>query len=158
MQRIGQGYDIHRLAEGRGLRLACVDIPSTRGPLAHSDGDAVCHALCDAMLGAAALGDMGRHFPSEDARWRDMDSGEFVKQVVSMLAGAGGKVVNVDITIGLESPRLSPFIADMRRNLAGLLGCEPEAVSVKAKSADGLGPVGEGDAVETRAVVLVSFG
>ncbi len=157
MQRVGQGYDIHRLGDGRGLRLGCVDIPSERGVLAHSDGDAVCHALCDAILGAAALGDMGTHFPSHDARWRDADSALFVTEVVAMLRAAGGSLVNVDLTVSLESPRLAPFIAEMRARLAELLGCGLDAVSVKAKSADELGPVGAGEAVEARAVVLADF-
>ncbi len=157
MNRVGQGHDIHRLADGRSLRLGCVDIPAERGTVAHSDGDALCHALCDAILGAAGLGDMGKYFPSDDPQWKDRDSAYFVGQVTAMLKEAGGSIANVDLTVSIESPRLGPFIEQMRQNLASLLGCQPGQVSVKAKSADGLGPVGAGEAVEARAVALVSF-
>ncbi len=155
MLRIGEGYDVHTLVDGRPLRLACVEVPAGRGSLGHSDGDAAAHAVCDAILGAMALGDMGAHFPSSEQRWKDADSSVFLREVAAMLAGRGGRLVNLDLTVVLEEPRLSPHLQAMREALAAALGCDLGAVSVKAKSSDGVGPVGRGDAVEARAVVLV---
>lgn len=155
MLRIGEGYDIHRLVEGRPLKLACVLVPFDRGPLGHSDGDAAAHAVCDALLGAAGLGDMGRYFPSSDPRWKEADSGLFLAEVATLLANAGFSVVNVDVTIVVERPRLGPHLAAMRDAVAAALSVDAARVSVKAKSADGLGPVGRGEAVEARAVALV---
>lgn len=155
MLRIGEGYDIHRMVAGRALRLGCVRIPFDRGPLGHSDGDAAAHAVCDALLGAAALGDMGRFFPSSDARWKDVESTAFLAEVARLLSEAGAVVINVDVTVVLERPRLSPHLEAMRAALAGALGVDRGRVSVKAKSADGIGAVGSGDAVEARAVALI---
>lgn len=155
MIRVGEGYDMHRLVEGRELRLGCVTVPASFGPLGHSDGDAAAHAVCDAMLGAAALGDMGRWFPSSDERWRGVDSREFLVETAAILAREGWALSNVDVTIVLEKPRLGPHLQKMREALAEALGCELGRVSVKAKSADGLGPIGSGEAVEARAVALV---
>jgi len=140
---------------GRPLRLACVEIEFERGPLGHSDGDAAAHAICDALLGAAGLGDMGRFFPSSDARWKGADSKVFLGEVARLLAAAGVVPINIDVTVVLERPRLSPHLAAMRAAVAKALGVAAERVSVKAKSADGLGPVGSGEAVEARAVALV---
>ncbi|MBI5503579.1 MAG: 2-C-methyl-D-erythritol 2,4-cyclodiphosphate synthase [Deltaproteobacteria bacterium] len=153
--RIGEGYDIHRLVAGRTLRLACVEVESERGSLGHSDGDAAAHAVCDALLGAAGLGDMGRFFPSGDPRWKGADSSVFLSEVVRLLGGAGAALVNVDVTIVLERPRLECHLGAMRGALAAALGVDAARVSVKAKSADGLGAVGSGDAVEARAVALI---
>ncbi len=155
MLRIGEGWDSHRLVEGRALRIACVEIPFERGSLGHSDGDAAAHAACDALLGALALGDIGSHFPPGDPRWEGVDSRVFLAKVVSMLADRHANLVNIDITVIVESPRLAPFICDMRAAMAEALGCDVERVSIKAKSAEGLGAVGEGAAIEARAVALV---
>jgi 2-C-methyl-D-erythritol 2,4-cyclodiphosphate synthase len=157
MLRVGEGYDLHGLVEGRRLRLACVDIPFSRGSLGHSDGDAAAHAVCDALLGALALGDMGAYFPSSESRWENADSSTFLREVAKLLGERGAAIVNVDITVVLEEPRLGPHIQAMREALATALGCGTEYVSVKAKSADGMGPVGRGEAVEARAVVLVDI-
>ena len=155
MLRIGEGYDIHKLVEGRKLRLACVEIPSERGSLGHSDGDAAAHAVCDALLGSMALGDIGGHFPPDDPRWEGADSAVFLRHAVALLAERGATLVNCDLTIGLERPRLSGHIEGMRVALAEALCCRVDRVSVKAKSGEGMGSVGLGEAVEARAVVLV---
>jgi 2-C-methyl-D-erythritol 2,4-cyclodiphosphate synthase len=154
--RIGEGYDIHRLEKGRPMRLGCVSIPADFGPLGHSDGDVLAHALCDAVLGALALGDIGAHFPNDDPRWKDADSRTFLAHAVRLAHWRGLRVVNADATVVLERPKLAPYIAEIRRTLAEVLRCRPEAVSVKAKTAEGLGPIGEGKAIEARAVVLLA--
>ncbi|MFT4570034.1 MAG: 2-C-methyl-D-erythritol 2,4-cyclodiphosphate synthase [Hyphomicrobiaceae bacterium] len=146
---------MHRLVGGRTLRLGCVTVPADFGPLGHSDGDAAAHAVCDALLGAAALGDMGRWFPSSDERWRDANSESFLVETAALLAREGWEVSNLDVTIVLENPRLGVHLPKMRESIAAALGCRVEQVSVKAKSADGLGPIGAGEAVEARAVALI---
>lgn len=155
MLRVGQGYDIHRLVPGRPLRLGCVEVPFAKGSLGHSDGDAAAHALCDALLGAAGLGDMGAFFPSQDARWKDAASSIFLAEVSRRLAGIGAGIVNADVTVILQEPRLGPHLAAMREAMAGALGVDASRISVKAKSSDGVGPVGEGAAVAALAVALV---
>jgi len=157
VQRIGQGYDIHRLVEGRPLRLGCVEVPSERGALGHSDGDAAAHAVCDALLGAAALGDMGAFFPSSDERWRGADSRIFLREVATRLAAAGATVVNVDVTIVIERPRLAPHLPAMRAAIAEALGSDVGRVSVKAKSADSIGALGAWQAVEAHAIALIDM-
>jgi 2-C-methyl-D-erythritol 2,4-cyclodiphosphate synthase len=157
MLRIGQGYDIHRLVEGRPLRLGCIQVPFERGTSGHSDGDAAAHALCDALLGAAAMGDMGALFPSTDPQWKDTESRVFVREVARRLGEAGGSIVNVDITVVLERPRLADLLESMRTALADALDVEASIVSVKAKSGDGLGEVGAGNAVEAYAVALIDL-
>jgi len=157
MYRIGEGFDVHRLETGRKLRIGCVDIPSPVGSVAHSDGDVLTHAIVDALLGALGEGDIGRHFPPTDVRWKDADSRIFLAESVRLLVAHGGQIVNVDSTIILERPKLAPHIPAMRTALAAVLDCDPGLVSVKAKSAEGLGPVGAGEAVEARAVVLVAL-
>ena len=154
--RIGEGYDVHKLEPGRSLKVGCVNIPAPFGALGHSDGDVLAHALCDAILGALALGDIGAHFPPTDERWRGADSRRFVEHAVALARARGAHVVNVDATIVLERPKLALHIEEMRRALAGLCGCDPGDVSVKAKTAEGLGPIGEGKAIEARAVVLLA--
>lgn len=156
--RIGEGYDIHRLERGRPLRLGCVTIPSDFGPLGHSDGDVLAHALCDAILGAIAQGDIGAHFPSDDPRWAGADSRVFLSHAVQLARSMGYGVVNVDATIVLERPKLAPYIKEIRDTLADALHCTWTNVSVKAKTAEGLGPIGEGLAIEARAVVLIDRG
>ena len=155
MYRIGEGYDIHRLEKGRPMRIGCVEIPAESGPLGHSDGDVLAHALCDALLGALALGDIGTFFPPHDEQWRGADSRVFLAYAARMLRARGAKLMNADATVILEAPRLAPYIREMRRTVAGVLGCRPSIISIKAKTAEGLGPVGEGKAVEARVVVLV---
>ncbi len=153
--RIGQGYDIHRLVEGRPLVIGGLTLEYDRGPLGHSDGDALLHAVTDAILGACALGDIGRHFPPSDKRFKDADSKVLLKQAKQMVLEAGFTVINIDSTVILEKPRLAPHIESMRRNLAQLLDLDPDSVSVKAKTNEGLGPVGEGQAIAAQAVALV---
>jgi 2-C-methyl-D-erythritol 2,4-cyclodiphosphate synthase len=155
--RIGEGYDIHRLEKGRPMRIGCVEIPCELGPLGHSDGDVLAHALCDAILGALALGDIGTYFPSEDELWRGADSRVFLAHVSRLARTHGAHILNADATVSLERPRLAPHIADMRRVLSTLLACASSRISIKAKTADGLGPVGEGKAIEARAVVLLEL-
>lgn len=155
MLRIGQGYDIHRLVEGRPLRLGCTGIPHGLGALGHSDGDAAAHALCDALLGACGLGDMGLFFPSSDDRWKNADSALFLREVGERLASVGASLQSADVTIVIERPRLAPHLASMREAMAVALGVSTDLLSVKVKSNDGLGPVGEGTAVAAIAVALV---
>jgi len=156
--RVGQGYDIHRLIEGRPLRLGCIEVESERGALGHSDGDAAAHAICDALLGAAALGDMGVFFPSSDVRWKGADSAVFLAEVARLLADASASIVNVDVTIVLERPRLAPHVDAMRTALAAALGIDFTRVSVKAKSGDGIGAVGAWQAIEAHAVAMIKIG
>lgn len=155
MLRVGQGYDIHRLVAGRPLRLGCVEVPFELGALGHSDGDAAAHAVCDALLGATGLGDMGVFFPSSEARWKDADSKVFLQEVGRRLYANGVTILSVDVTVVLEKPRLASHLALMRAAMASALGLDAALLSVKAKSNDGLGPVGEGVAVAALAVALV---
>jgi len=153
--RVGQGWDLHRLGPGRPLMLGGVAVPSELGELGHSDGDALFHAIVDAMLGAVAVGDIGRHFPPSDPRWKDAPSRLFVERAAEILAGSGWRVVNVDATVVLERPRLAPLADDIRASVADALGLSVGAVSVKAKTREGLGDVGRSEAVEAQAIVLV---
>ncbi len=153
--RVGEGWDVHRLVEGRRLVLGGVEVPHDRGELGHSDGDVLLHALTDALLGAAALGDIGAHFPPSDGRWKDADSRELLASAVALVAAEGWRVVNVDCTVILERPRLRPHVDAIRGRVAATLGLELDRVSVKAKTAEGLGPIGSGEAVEARAVALL---
>ncbi len=155
MFRIGIGYDSHRLVEGRPLIIGLTRVPFERGPEGHSDGDVVAHALTDALLGAAALGDIGRHFPNNDPRWKDADSRVFLQHTITLLQDAGYRPVNVDVVVVLEKPKLSSHIDAMREALAAVLGLPVGAVSVKAKTAEGLGAVGEGRAIEAHAVAAI---
>ena len=153
--RIGFGYDSHRLVPGRALILGGVHIPSTLGPEAHSDGDALIHALIDALLGACALGDIGQLFPPSDKQYRDISSRILLQRTLGVLSEAGFRPRNIDATIILESPRLSPYVEQMRSTLGMDLGIPAAAISVKAKTKEGLGPTGQGLAVEAYAVALV---
>ena len=155
MYRIGEGFDLHRLEAGRGLKIGCVDVPAPFGSVAHSDGDVLAHAIVDALLGAIGEGDIGRHFPPDDPKWKGADSRVFLSDAARRVAARGGRIANIDSTVILEAPRLAPHVASMRTELARALGCEPTSVSVKAKTAEGVGAVGAGAAVEARAVVLV---
>jgi 2-C-methyl-D-erythritol 2,4-cyclodiphosphate synthase len=153
--RIGLGYDIHRLVRDRPLRLGGVAIPSPLGLLGHSDADALLHAVCDALLGAAALGDIGEHFPDADPAWLGADSARLLAATLDKVRAAGFAPVNLDATVVAQKPRLTPHKAAIRQRLAELLGLDPAAVSVKAKSNDGLDAVGEGRAIAAYAVVLL---
>ena len=152
---MGHGYDIHRLVVGRPLVLGGVTLPWDLGLSGHSDGDAVCHALIDAVLGAAGLGDIGQHFPDDDPAYKDASSLQLLAGLGPALAAAGLAVVNVDVTVILEVPRLGPYRPAIVAALAGALGIEPGRVSIKAKTNEGLGAVGAGEAIAAHAVVLL---
>ncbi len=154
--RIGQGYDVHALAAGLPMWLGGIQIPSENGFVAHSDGDVAIHALCDALLGALALGDIGHLFPDTDDRWKGVDSKELLAAVLALPAFAGWEVVNADITVALQAPKLAPHIGSMRRTLAGVMGIAPDRVSVKATTTERLGFVGRGEGCEVWAIVLIA--
>jgi 2-C-methyl-D-erythritol 2,4-cyclodiphosphate synthase len=156
MQRVGFGYDAHRLAAGRELRLGGVLVPFEQGLVGHSDADALLHAITDALLGAAALGDIGTHFPPSDARWKDADSRDLLRGAARVLSEAGWVVDNVDSTVVAERPRLGPHIPAMRAEIARTLGLAVEQVSVKAKTTEGLGFTGSGEGMAAYAVALIS--
>ncbi len=153
--RAGIGNDLHRLIPGRKFVLGGVRIPFDKGPAGHSDGDALAHAVCDALLGAAALGDIGRHFPNTSPKWRAVSSLLFLRHVRKLLQDAGYTIVNVDATVGLEHPRLSPHIPRMQEKLAQALGLDAAQVSVKAKTGEGMDALGRGEAVRADAVALI---
>ena len=153
--RIGEGWDTHQLVTGRPLVLGGVTIPHTHGLLGHSDADALLHALTDALLGAAALGDIGRHFPDTDAQFRGADSHALLAEAARRVRAAGFDIVNVDSTIVAQAPKMAPHIPAMRQRIADALGIGVERVNVKAKTAEKMGPVGEGRAIEARAVCLL---
>jgi len=154
--RVGQGWDIHRLVAGRPLRLGGVDLPGERGLLGHSDGDVVLHAVTDALLGAIAAGDIGQHFPDTDPRYRGIDSGVLLGEVVALASARGYRIGNVDVTILAEQPKLAPHMPAMQRRLAALLGVAVDDVGLKAKTMEGLGAIGAGDAIGALAVAMVS--
>ncbi len=154
--RTGFGYDAHRFAEGDRVRLGGVDIPHDRGLAAHSDGDVAIHALCDALLGAAALGDIGRHFPDDDPAYRGIDSRRLLRSVVGRLVRAGFGIVNVDLTIVAQAPRLAPFIDDMRDRLADDLGIGVDRVNVKATTTEGMGFAGRREGIAAYSVVSIT--
>jgi 2-C-methyl-D-erythritol 2,4-cyclodiphosphate synthase len=153
--RVGEGWDTHRLVEGRPLVLGGVTIPHDKGLLGHSDADALLHAITDALLGAAGLGDIGRHFPDTDPAFRGADSVRLLKAAAQRVLEAGWQIVNIDSTIVAQAPKMAPHIEAMRARIAGALGLPAERVNVKAKTAEKMGPVGEGLAIETRAVCLL---
>jgi 2-C-methyl-D-erythritol 2,4-cyclodiphosphate synthase len=154
--RIGEGWDVHQLVSGRPLVLGGVTIAHSHGLLGHSDADALLHALTDALFGAAALGDIGRHFPDTDPAFQGADSGVLLAECARRVRAAGWQIVNVDATIVAQSPRLAPHIPAMVLRIAELLAVTPAQVNVKAKTAEKLGPVGEGRAIEARAVCLLA--
>ncbi len=155
MIRIGFGYDIHAFAPGRALVLGGVEIPAERGLLGHSDADVLLHAICDALLGAAALGDIGSHFPDDDERFRDAPSTEFLKEVSRLIEARGCTIVNLDATVVLESPRIAAHVPRMRETIAGVLGLETERVSVKATTHESLGALGRSEGCAAYAVALI---
>jgi 2-C-methyl-D-erythritol 2,4-cyclodiphosphate synthase len=154
--RVGSGIDVHAFGPGDFVMLGGVRIAHVRGVLAHSDGDVVLHALCDALLGAAGLGDIGQHFSDSDPRWRGADSRGFVTHVLAMLRAAGLAVVNVDITVLAQAPRIAPHRAAMRAAVAQLLGVEEARVSIKATTTEGLGFLGRAEGIAAQATVLLS--
>ena len=154
--RSGIGYDLHRLTAGRKLILGGVEIAAEKGLAGHSDADILLHAVTDALLGAVGLGDIGQHFPPSDPQWRDADSGVFLRHARRLVEESGYRLVNVDAVVVLEKPKLAPFRDAIRESLADKLGVSPDRVSVKAKTAEGLGPIGQGEAAEAYVVVLVS--
>ncbi|MGD8842072.1 MAG: 2-C-methyl-D-erythritol 2,4-cyclodiphosphate synthase [Gammaproteobacteria bacterium] len=153
--RVGQGFDVHAFEAGRRLVLGGVEIPHTHGLKAHSDGDVLLHALCDALLGAAALGDIGRHFPDSDAVWRDADSRELLRRVRVLLRERGLAPVNADVTVIAEAPKLAPYIDAMRALIGADLELAIDSVSVKATTTEHLGFTGRGEGIAALAVVLV---
>jgi 2-C-methyl-D-erythritol 4-phosphate cytidylyltransferase/2-C-methyl-D-erythritol 2,4-cyclodiphosphate synthase len=153
--RAGTGYDLHRLVAGRPLILGGVTVPSDRGALGHSDADVVCHALTDAILGAAALGDIGAHFPDTDSRWKDADSIDLLRRAVALVAEQGLMIGNVDVTVILETPKIRGYVDAMRASLAAALGLDQARVSIKGKTNEGVDAVGRGEAVAAHAVALL---
>jgi 2-C-methyl-D-erythritol 2,4-cyclodiphosphate synthase len=155
-QRIGQGIDFHRLEEGRELWLGGVHVISEKGCVAHSDGDVLIHAVCDALLGAAGLNDIGTHFPDTVEEFRGIDSKILLKRTVKMITDRGYRIVNVDSTVCLELPRLAPYIQAMRTTMAGIMNVSPDAVSVKATTTEKMGFTGRGEGVVAMAVCLLA--
>ena len=153
--RIGQGFDVHAFGDGDHVVLGGVRIPHDRGLVAHSDGDVAIHALCDAILGALALGDIGVHFPPTDPRWAGADSREVLRHCASLAAGRGWRVGNADVTVIGERPKIAPHAAAMRANLADDLGIDPDAVNVKATTTEKLGFPGRGEGLAALAVALL---
>ncbi|MDE5643133.1 MAG: 2-C-methyl-D-erythritol 2,4-cyclodiphosphate synthase [Muribaculaceae bacterium] len=156
MMRIGHGFDVHRLVEGRRCIICGVDIPHDKGLLGHSDADVALHALSDALLGAAAMGDIGRHFPDTDPRWKGADSRMLLRSVVELLAARGYSVSNVDVTIMAQAPKMAPHISTMRENIAADLGVDTDCVSVKATTTERLGFAGRGEGIAAEAVCLLN--
>jgi 2-C-methyl-D-erythritol 2,4-cyclodiphosphate synthase len=153
--RVGQGYDVHALVEGRKLVIGGVTIPFARGLAGYSDADVLIHAVCDAMLGAAGLGDIGAHFPDTDPRYRGADSRVLLREVAGKVKQAGFSIANVDATVVAEAPRLAPHIGAMTENLAADLGLKRAQVNVKAKTAERLGAIGRGEGISAEAIVLL---
>jgi 2-C-methyl-D-erythritol 2,4-cyclodiphosphate synthase len=156
MMRIGNGFDVHAFGEGDHLMLGGVRIPFERGGVAHSDGDVAIHALCDALLGALALGDIGTHFPPSDEKWRGADSRQFLRHCALLLDQHGWTLANADLTIICERPRIGPHVEAMRAALASDLGATPAQVSVKATTTEKLGFTGRGEGIAAQAVVLLA--
>ena len=156
MNRIGLGFDIHRLVPGRKLILGGVEIPFEKGPLAHSDGDCLFHAVTDALLGAAGLGDIGRHFPDTDLRWKGADSSLFLQETRALLDKKKLKVENIDANLHLEQPKLVPYLGLMIERLAKFLDLSPDRINLKAKRGEGLDAVGRGEAVAAQVIALLS--
>ena len=154
--RIGQGFDAHALKTGRKLVLGGVTVPHDKGLEGHSDADALLHAVCDALIGAAALGDIGRHFPDSDPRYKDIDSRELLRTTAALLAQNGWRVVNIDATVIAQAPRLTPHLPQMAANIAADLGVPASDVSVKAKTTEKLGFTGRGEGIAAEAVALIA--
>ncbi len=155
MMRTGIGYDLHRLAEGRKLILGGIEVPFSKGPVGHSDGDALAHTICDALLGAAGLGDIGTHFPDSDPKWKDVSSLLFLQRVAEMLAERSMRIVHIDAVVIAEKPKLGPHFPAMREALARSLGVSSSAINLKAKTNEGVDAIGRGEAIAAQAVVTL---
>lgn len=153
--RIGQGFDVHALVPGRKLIIGGVDIPYAHGLLGHSDADVLLHAVTDALLGAAGLGDIGRHFPDSDPRFKDADSRQLLRETARLVEEAGYRTVNVDATVIARAPRMAPHVAAMAANIAADLGIEAGCVNIKAKTTESLGFTGRGEGIAAQAIALI---
>ena len=153
--RVGLGYDVHRWVEGRPCILGGVEIPSEKGPLGHSDADVVCHVLCDALLGAANMRNIGYHFSDKDPMWKGVASTLLLKKVMEMIREAGWELANADVTVILDQPKLNPIIPAIKDNLASVMGVEVDQISVKATTSEGLGFVGRAEGISAMAVALI---
>lgn len=155
MNRIGFGFDVHKLVPGRRLVLGGEDIPFDKGLLGHSDADVLVHAIADALLGAAALGDIGKHFPDTDPKYEDISSLTLLAHVASLLAEKHFEIINIDSTVVLQKPKIAPYVDQMRKNIAGALGLDAARISIKATTNEGLGFIGAGDGAVAYAVALI---
>jgi 2-C-methyl-D-erythritol 2,4-cyclodiphosphate synthase len=155
MTRTGIGYDLHRLAEGRKLILGGIEIPFTKGPVGHSDGDALAHAICDALLGAAGLGDIGTHFPDTDPKWKDASSLRFLEHVRDLVSDHRLRITHIDAIVITEKPKLGPYFLTMREALAHSLGISVPMINLKAKTNEGVDAVGRGEAIAAQAIVTL---
>jgi 2-C-methyl-D-erythritol 2,4-cyclodiphosphate synthase len=155
VSRSGIGYDLHRLATGRKLILGGIEVPFEKGPVGHSDGDALAHAICDALLGAAGLGDIGTHFPDTDPKWKDAQSLRFLEHVRGLLAERRLRIMHLDAIVITERPKLGPHFSAMREALAQALGIESSRINLKAKTNEGVGAVGRGEAIAAQAIATV---
>lgn len=155
MSRAGIGYDLHRLTAGRKLVLGGIEVPFEKGPVGHSDGDALAHAICDALLGAAALGDIGTHFPDSDPKWKDAQSLQFLERVRTLLSEQRLRISHIDAIVIAERPKLGPHFPAMRAALAGALGIEPQRINLKAKTNEGVDAVGRGEAIAAQAIATL---
>ena len=153
--RIGQGFDVHALVAGRRLVMGGVEIPYSKGLAGHSDADVLLHAICDALLGAAAMGDIGMHFPDSDPKYSEIDSRELLRTVAKKLGAAGYRIVNVDATIVAQEPRMAPHVPRMIGNISTDLGIKPAQVSIKATTTEGLGYTGRGEGIAAQAIALI---
>jgi len=156
MLKVGLGRDLHRLVKGRRFLLGGIEIPAKRGELGHSDGDALAHAVCDAILGAAALDDIGSLFPPSGQAWKDADSMELLRRAFAVAKEAGWRLINLDCVVSCEEPKILPFRDSIRKSLAQSLECSVDRIFVKGKTGEGLGPIGKGKAVEALAVCLLT--
>ena len=155
MSRAGIGYDLHRLASGRKLVLGGIEVPFEKGPVGHSDGDALAHAICDALLGAAGLGDIGTHFPDTDPKWKDAQSLRFLEHVRGLLAERRLRIAHLDAIVITERPKLGPHFSAMREALARALGIEASCINLKAKTSEGVGAIGRGEAIAAQAIATL---
>jgi 2-C-methyl-D-erythritol 2,4-cyclodiphosphate synthase len=155
--RVGFGYDVHRLVPERPMRIACVELPSDRGPLGHSDGDVVAHAVADALLSAAGLDDIGTHFPPGDPQWAGAPGSLLLSETRLRLQAVGARPVHVDVTVVTEAPKIAPYRTEMRRAVAEALSLDPSQVGIKGRSHEGIGEIGRGEAIAAYAVVLVEL-
>jgi 2-C-methyl-D-erythritol 2,4-cyclodiphosphate synthase len=156
MNSAGIGYDLHRLIPGRKLILGGIDIPFDRGPVGHSDGDALAHAICDALLGAAAMGDIGTHFPDTDPKWKDSNSLSFLEHVRDLIAARGLRITHIDAVVITEKPKLGPHFPAMRESLAAALGIESQCINLKAKTNEGVDAIGRGEAIAAQAIATLT--